>query len=95
MKKHISINNLVNNDTIADTIYNLYLRWLDEWQYEDINDYGVVVANAVRSVCTKSDVVLLKSSHKPFGFVLAIDGQRISLFVKEENDCITICGNLL
>ena len=83
---------LVNNEKITDALFNLYVRWLDEYMYEDIKDYGIAFANAVGSALKGSEVVLVKCNRKPFGFVLSIDGEKVNLFIKEKGDNVIICG---
>lgn len=42
---------------------NLYCRWQDEKEYEDINDYKVAFAKAAK-------VNVVKATKRPFGFVV-------------------------
>ena len=88
----ISIRHLVNNERVCDVMFNLYLRWLDEWQYEDINEYGVVLANVIGAEYKGCDVVLLKCESKPFAFTFSIDNEKVRLFIKEQGDNVIICG---
>ena len=91
-KKKLDFNALVNNELVGNAMYNLYLRWQDEYMYEDIYEYGPVIAHAVGAAFPNSDIVLLKCSGKPFGFILSIDGEKVNLFVKEKGGYITICA---
>lgn len=45
------------------TLDNLYGRWLDESQYENINDYGKVISAAL-----PAGITLTKMTKRPFGF---------------------------
>ena len=48
----------------ADNIHqNLYSRWLDEREYENINDY----AKVIREVLPK-EMIMTKMNKRPFGF---------------------------
>jgi hypothetical protein len=51
-----------------DLIVDLYVRWLDESKYEDINDYGARLAREF-----PNGWILLKSNKRPFGVTVQID----------------------
>lgn len=53
---------------IKDVIDNLYCRWQDEKQYEDIKDYQKPLA----SFLTKAQATDVKMNKKPFGFTCKI-----------------------
>jgi hypothetical protein len=53
---------------MADLVQYLYGRWLDEGQYEDIADYGNVIAKALE----KHNFTLVAMKKKPFGFTFKI-----------------------
>ena len=46
------------------TLTNLYSRWLDEKEYEDIAEYGKVV----KPIIEKNGGTFLKMNRSPFGF---------------------------
>jgi len=46
----------------------LYSRWMDENQYEDINDYGVNLKTAVEAIGGE----FIKMNKKPFGFTFKL-----------------------
>lgn len=48
---------------------NLYGRWLDEREYEDINSYSVVLEKIMPDGLT-----IVKMNKKPFGFNFRIEG---------------------
>ncbi len=50
-------------DKILPTLGNLYGRWLDEQEYEDIKDYGDVIKKTLPEGLT-----MLKMTKRPFGF---------------------------
>jgi hypothetical protein len=96
MKKIFDIvKNIVNNERVCDAMFNLYLRWLDECDYEDIKDYGAAIANVVGSEYKGCNIVLTKCCKRPFGFHLSIDGENLHIFVKREGDSVTICSSLM
>lgn len=60
---------LYNNlDTLMT---NLYCRWQDEKEYEDINDYGDVLKPRIEEVGGR----MIRMLKRPFGFRVALDGK--------------------
>lgn len=55
-------------EEVADLVQNLYGRWLDEGQYEDIADYGNVIAKEL----ARHNFTLVAMKKKPFGFTFKI-----------------------
>lgn len=55
----------------SQLIGNLYSRWLEESEYEDIAEYGKVVKNALKSY---ECVEFIKMTKRPFGFIIKIQG---------------------
>ena len=55
---------------VADTVTSLYERWLDEKEYEDINDYKA----PIEAIAKKFDVQILKMTKRPFGFQFRLHG---------------------
>jgi hypothetical protein len=51
----------------ADFFGNLYFRWLDESEYEDIGDYGAAIKKIL-----PEDWIFVKMSKKPFGAKIKI-----------------------
>lgn len=62
---------------VADTCVWLYERWLDEKDYEDINDYLPVVAK----VADEFGVSIVKMTKRPFGFHFRVDGRTFAMTV--------------
>ena len=91
-KRNLDLDALVNNELVGNAMFNLFCRWQDEYMYEDIYEYGPVIAHAVGAAIPNSDIVLLKCSGKPFGFTLSIDGEKVKLFTKEKGGYLTICA---
>jgi len=50
----------------SEFLCDLYARWQDEKQYEDINDYGKAISKVL-----PEGVKVIKSTKRPFGVVLA------------------------
>jgi 5'-deoxynucleotidase YfbR-like HD superfamily hydrolase len=57
-----------------DFLDNLFIRWQDEKQYEDINDYKTVIAKRL-----DFDEKNLKMTKSPFGFKYTIDRTILTL----------------
>ena len=54
---------------ISQLMENLYTRWLDEREYEDINDYKkVIVESLAKNVLKETRINLRKMTKRPFGF---------------------------
>lgn len=58
---------------IYDSLYKLmgqlYERWVDEHEYEDINDYAEYIRPYIEY---KGEAKILKMIKKPFGFKIAV-----------------------
>ena len=50
--------------SLEDVMSELYYRWQEEKDFEDINDYGEVIASEVSKFGGK----LIKMTKRPFGF---------------------------
>ena len=63
---------------VQPTVERLYERWLDEKEYEDINDYAKPIKKAlgmftgVESIATKK---------RPFGFTYQLEGATYQVFI--------------
>jgi len=62
---------------VADTAASLYGRWLDEKDYEDINDYLPVVVKTA----DEFGVSIVKMTKRPFGFHFSVDGRTFAMTV--------------
>lgn len=60
-----------------DLIINLYSRWLDEKEYEDIKDY----AQPLQLLAQKHNVVIDKMTARPFGCKFSTDGRQFQLSI--------------
>jgi hypothetical protein len=68
-KERIALANKFFEDN-QNLIGNLYARWQDEKEYEDINDYGKPVQKALDKIGGK----LVSMHSRPFGFTYEMDG---------------------
>ena len=63
---------------LEKTMINLYSRWLDESEYEDINDYSINLKNEVEKINGK----FLKMYKKPFGFTFQLSNATYQIMIK-------------
>lgn len=76
--------NKEDNGRIADAIFHLYGRWLDEHEYEDIDDYLKAIQKKVPEAFTM---------HKrPFGFTAKCDDGNIRITVKTRGNYLQLEG---
>ena len=76
--------NEVNSGTAADTILNLSQRWLDEQDYEDINEYLQVIQKQIPQA--------YKMSKRPFGVTCKCEDGNLLIYVKLTNTSIQLNG---
>lgn len=61
---------------------NLYRRWLDEKDFEDIEDYGDIIQSNL-----PSDIVMVRVTKKPFGFVFHVNTEaRYRMFINSRSE---------
>lgn len=79
-KERIALANKFFEDS-QNLVGNLYGRWQDEKEYEDINDYGKPVQKALEKIGGK----LVSMHKKPFGFTYELGGYqyRVKYTAKE------------
>lgn len=68
-------------DSITKKLGNLYGRWLDEKEYEDIKDYQL----PLNSDATNFGVVIVKMNKRPFGLDFTADGRTYRISVKSRS----------
>jgi len=74
-----------------DTVYNLNIRWLDEREYEDFAEYSKVLKARLEKVA--NDVVFVKATKRPFGFVFEYAGLDFQVYAKVDCAGIKCVGN--
>lgn len=57
-------------NAVAQPLANLYERWVDEHEYEDIEEYGQALQRIL-----PDDVKLTRMTQRPFGFHFTRDGK--------------------
>lgn len=60
-----------------EMLTNLWSRWQDEKDYEDINDY----AEPFKPICEEYGIELVRMNAAPFGFFFKADGRTYQLRV--------------
>jgi hypothetical protein len=58
-------------------MFNLYSRWLDEKEYEDINDYAAPIKPKVEAI----GGTFIKMNKRPFGFDYRLNGVTYNIFI--------------
>jgi len=56
---------------------NAYSRWLDEKEYEDINDYAVLFQSKVEAIGGQ----FIKMTKKPFGFKFILEDATYHIYM--------------
>ena len=73
---------LVNNEKIGNTFFNLFERWQDEHEYEDFRDYIKVMKTSIENVI--GEVTLLKGMERPFGIQFFKGNKLCKLYIKHK-----------
>ena len=76
-------NTLVNSQKILNLFVNLYMRWQDEKEYEDFNEYIEVMTSNVKNVI--GNITDAKGTKCPFGIKFTHDNKRLHLTLKVQN----------
>ena len=73
-----------NEDAFFDAFANLFFRWEDEKEYEDIKDYLV----PIKKMIPEAD----RMYKSPFGFRAKADDGAIKIFFKKSGRYLKICA---
>lgn len=84
------INKVINNEEVSNTFANLWERWQDEKDYEDINEYGKVLHGAINEI---GECMLFKATKKPFGVKVYRAGQLIHFYMKRKGSYLVMCAD--
>ena len=88
-----AIVSIINNEKVGNTFFNLYDRWRDESEYEDINEYGKVISNVIAKEFPNYNVKLIQSTKRPFGVkIKVLDLYNIHIYAKLKGRYISLCG---
>lgn len=77
-------NTLVNSQKILNLFVNLYIRWQDEKEYEDFNEYAEVMAHNVKNVI--GDITDVKGTQHPFGIKFTHNNNKLHLTLNVQNE---------
>lgn len=77
-------NTLVNSQKIFNLFANLYMRWQDEKEYEDFNEYAKVMACNVKNVI--GDITDVKGTTHPFGIKFTHNDKKLHLTLNVQNE---------
>ena len=89
------IKNIINNSSVGRAFYNLFDRWQDECEYEDIDEYGKAIFNTINKQFPKYDIKYVKATEEPFGVIINIGGKNIHVFVKLSNCYLQLCAKFV
>ena len=87
------INAVINNENILCIFANLYCRWQDEKEYENINDYGIAIVSAINKEMPALKATCIQATKKPFGVKFYVDGMLFHFYAKlkgRNNICICV-----
>lgn len=85
------INLVINNDNIAKVFANGYSRWMDEKEYEDINDYGRVLADTIAKYTGKISR-FVSATKRPFGVKVLSGGFKFHFAMKQKGGYLVMTG---
>lgn len=68
-------------DIIGDKISYGYFRWLDEKEYEDINDYAKLFKQDVED----NGGIFVKMTARPFGFKFTLDNKTFQAYANSKS----------
>jgi hypothetical protein len=86
------ISNIVNNKAVGNAFFNLYDRWLDESEYEDINEYGKAITNTIVKEFPTYNVTLIKATKRPFGVKVKVCDVDVHVWIKIKGRYASICA---
>lgn len=74
------IKSIVNNEKVGNAFFNLFDRWLDEQEYEDINEYGKALYNTINRQYPEYGVKYVKATEEPFGLIFEVDKKKVHMY---------------
>ena len=86
------VKEIINNETIGNVMYNLYDRWRDESECEDINEYGKAIVNSIHVHLPHLDVKLIGATKRPFGVKLQVGGEKVHIFTRIKGSYVQLCA---
>lgn len=92
MTRQEKISAVVNNENILRTFANLYGRWQDECMYEDIAQYGVVMATTIGKEFPDIVGAAIATTKRPFGVKIYVDGALVHFYLKLKGRYCSLCA---
>ena len=86
---------ILNNESVGKCFYNLYDRWRDESEYEDINEYGNVILKTITNNFPQYNITLVSSTKRPFGIKIDLDGDKFHIYVKMKSGYIVLSAKVV
>ena len=83
---------IINNKNVGNAFYNLYDRWRDECEYEDIKEYGKAIANVMAKEYPSYDIKLVQTTKRPFGVKIKTNSATYSVWIKIKGCYAHLCG---
>jgi hypothetical protein len=71
------VKGLFENKKFENVFVNLYTRWMDEKEYEDIKDYEKVLTPYVEGIGGE----VIKMTKRPFGIQFKLEGVKYHFFL--------------
>ena len=90
MKLSVIVNEIINNENVANAFFNGWNRWQDEKDCEDINDYAQVLMSIIKNEFPQYDMNLVGGSKRPFGIKIMLYCYKMHIFVKVKNGCLVL-----
>ena len=86
------IKEIINNQSIGSVMYNLYDRWRDESEYEDINEYGKAIVNSIRKNLPHLEVSFIGATKRPFGVKIQVGDKKAHIFTRIKGSYVQLCA---
>lgn len=83
---------IINSEKVSKAFFNLYDRWRDESEYEDINEYGKCLYGTISREFPNFGVEYVSSTKRPFGVKVRMDGVVLHFYTKLKGRYISLCA---
>jgi hypothetical protein len=90
-----TLKEIIKNEKVGNAFFNLYDRWLDESEYEDINDYGKAIVKTIAKEFPSCDIKLVQTTKEPFGVKVKMNGSTYSVWIKIKGRYANLYGKKL
>ena len=83
---------IINNEKVFNAFFNLYDRWRDESEYEDIKEYGKCLYSAISREFPNLGTEYVSATKRPFGVKVKMDGMTFHFFAKLKGRYLSLCA---